>query len=359
MQLLYTSRAGATWDISDLVESADWVGDYRQAARSMSVTLATNARVVTPRGVLDGIENGEMLRMMDGQSELFRGYFFSVDRDVRGDVRTYTAYDGIMHLNRSSLSQNFVGLTARRVTQQICGMFGIPLGDMPPDGGINVSFACIQKTAYAGIMGAWTKVAKTSGAKYLLRIDDGKLRVVQMGAQTSVHVLSPDVNLVDGDVKVSIENAVTRAMIVSDKGEVLDAAEDKEAIKKYGLLQAVEQSAGKNKARKSARSMLKKEETEIKLQRVLGGQDAFSLIAGNAAVVEDPGTGLYGKYYILEDAHHFEAGQHDVSLTLSLEAVMSEEELTEVKEAKKSGKPTTNTPTGDPFAGFAEYGRQK
>lgn len=348
MRLVYTSRSGASWDISQLVTSIAWSGDHQQAARKIDLSLTwSDSEPSYPRTLVGGIDNGERLTLFgeDG-SELFGGYIFSVSKVAGIGERKYTAYDGLIYLLKSSISQNFSGTTAHGVTRQVCAELGIPVASLPSDGGVSLSFAHIAKPAYEAIMGAWTHVSKATGKKYMPFMAADGLGMAIIGDAVAQRTLKPSTDMMGAEITSSIEDAVTRVRIVDEKGITLASTDDPQNIRNYGVLQAsVNQEEGLD-ASTQAKDLLVGADNQISLPDVLGGMDAYDLITGNTVFVQEPQTGLCGKFHIINDAHTFSDGQHHVSLGLSYEAIMDEVEVELIKakaKKKKDDKPPANS----------------
>lgn len=359
MRLVYVTRSGTAWDITEVFQSVAWSGDYQQAARKVELTLAwSDTDPDFPREVIGGIDNGEMLFLYsDAGDELFQGYVFSVSKALGSTTRTFTAYDGLIYLVKSSIAANFQKTTAQGVTRQVAAELGVPVGTMADDAGVATNFAHIGKPAYEAIMGAWTQVKKASGKFYMPVMHGGKLNVIAMGETVADRTLSPSADLVAGEVTSAIDEAVTKALVVDKNGKVLASAEDAETRKLYGLLQSAEAKDDKNDAATQAKEKLKGPDQQISLSDIIGGQDALDLVTGNAVLVEEPSTGLHGKFFIINDTHTFADGQHKVALGLDFKGMMDEVEVELVKAAKKKKGPGGNTkPATDPWSKWADYG---
>ena len=354
MRLVYVSRSGSAWDITEVMGSVVWSGDYQQAARKLELSLLwSDTDPDFPREVISGIDNGEMLFLYDDDGkELFQGYLFSLSKTLGSTERSFTAYDGLIYLLKSSIAQNFQNTTAQGVTRQVAAELGIPLGTMADDAGMALSFAHIAKPAYEAIMGAWTHVKKASGKMYLPVMNEGKLGVVAMGETVADRILTPSTDLVAGEVTSSIEDAITKVLVVDKKGKTLATAEDVQNRKLYGLLQAAVQKESGLEADAQAKDKLKGADEQISLSDIIGGPDALDLITGNAVLVEELSTGLFGKFHIINDAHTFSDGLHKVALGLSFEGMMDEVEVELIKAKKKKKDP----PPDNPWASWEKYG---
>ncbi len=358
MRLTYISHSGASWDITEILVSVVWSGDYKQAARKAEITLLWNdTDPAFPRDVIGNIDNGEMLILYaDDGTELFRGYIFSLGKTLGSTQRKYTAYDGLIYLTKSSIAQNFQKTTAQGVTRQVAAELGIPVDALPDDAGVSLTFAHIAKPAYEAIMGAWTHVKKASGKLYLPVMKAGKLGIVVMGDTVADRILTSSTDLVAGEVTSSIEDAITHVLVVDKKGKTLALAEDEDTRRLYGLMQAAVQKESGLSADAQAKDLLKGSDDQISLSEIIGGPDALDLVTGNAVLVEEPSTGLHGKFQIINDSHTFSDGRHTVSLGLSFEGMMDEVEVKLIKARKKKKAPPP--PPSQPWASWERYGEE-
>ncbi len=339
MRLTYISHSGAAWDITEVLQSVVWSGDYQQAARKAEVTLLWNETdPAFPREIIGNIDNGEMLILYDDNgAELIRGYVFSLRKALNSTERSYTAYDGLIYLLKSSVAHNFQNTTAQGITRQVAAELNIPVDALPDDLGVSLSFAHIAKPAYEAVMGAWTHVKKASGMRYLPVMKAGKLGIAVIGDIVAGRILTPSTDLVAGEVTSSIDGAVTRVLVVDNKGKALAAVENTQMRMLYGIMQTTVQKESGLSADAQARDLLKGSDDQISLSEIIGGPDALDLVTGNAVLVEDPTTGLHGKFQIINDSHTFSDGLHKVSLGLSFEGMMDEVEVELVKAKKKKG----------------------
>lgn len=365
MQIVYTKRNGESWDISALVDTAAWSGDYKQAARTLRVTLAFRQGTDYPQALIEGMDNGEVLRLIDGGEALFSGYIFVITGKLGETSRELMAYDGAVYLTKSAVSHNFIGASAQTITRTVATGLGVQVGHMPSDGGLAISFTHIGGTAYAAIIGAWTKVSKVSGAKYFLRMDGWQLTVRWMGDKVAAFLIDPSLNLVSGEASRSIEEAVTRAIVNNAEGAILGVAANDTNVTNYGVLQAVEANEEGVDPQGQAQGMLKDEDNQITLPDIIGGPGSNDLVTGHAVGVRVAGLGLTGRFFIINDEHTWQGGVHKVSLGLSYDALMDEEELQDLQDAQEAAatgaatsRPGTAPADGNPWATAEEIGKR-
>lgn len=326
MKLLHITRGGTSTDITDLAVRFVWSGDASEVARKLEVSLVYSAHDrFLPKVFID---LGEMLMLMDEQGkELWRGYVFTKNRTLSGTEISYTAYDGLIYLKKSNISKNFKQITAEAIAKLVCAEFQYPVGKLAATN-VKQSFVHVGKTAYEAIMAAYTAASHRTGKTYMPRMREGKLEVIEKGATVAKRILTSATDLVEANFDETIDNMVNKVVIVGDKGEPVGKAEHQGWREKYGLLQQV-YSIEKNKdAKQAANAMLHGVDPTASVQ-LIGGPDAYDLIAGNAVRIEEEVTGLTGLFYIDNDTHTFENGQHTVSLNLNYRNTMDEFEAQE------------------------------
>lgn len=313
-------------DISELVESITWSGDYQQAARRLEVSLVSSPTDYYLPKV--DVKLGNMLKLLtDEGKELFRGYVFYRERSTVG-IKV-TAYDGLVYLTKSKATYNFKKMTAEAITKKVAGDFGIPVGNLISTG-IVQSFIADSQRIYDIIMQAYTGASKQNGKKYMPIMREGKLNVLEKGKVVVKYVLSSDSNIQDATYSESIENMINRVKIYDENKKLVGTVENAEWIKLYGVLQDVYVKEKDKDAKTVAKSMLKGMERSASLMGVLGNTDC---ITGCAVMVKEPYTGLNGLFYIDNDTHTWRDGQYTMALGLNFQNVMDVKEIQEVKQS--------------------------
>lgn len=303
-------------DLSELVEKATWSGDTKQVARKATFSLAHSA--TDPYIPKVTIKEGDFITLEEDGKPLFGGPVFDIDVTASGTVRSYTAIDLMFFINKSDISRVFDD-TPEAITAAICSELEVPFGGAAATG-LKVYLPCLGKKAYAAIMMAYTAASRLNGKKYIPMIRElNKLTVIERGTDSGV-VLSGDYNLVDASYKASLQNMVTRVLVTDKTGNVLSRVDGET---KFGIVQQKYQVEDDVDPSTAARTLLKAVEqsgsiTAISDVRALSG---FSL------TIQEPVTGLYGRFYIESDTHTFFNGQETMALTLAFENMMDEMEI--------------------------------
>lgn len=307
-------------DLSEIVEKITWSGDTKQVARKVTFSVVTKA--TDPYIPKVTINEGDLITLVDGGTTLFGGPVFDIDVTATGAVKTYTAIDMMFFVNKSDICRVFDD-TPEAITAAICTELEIPFGGAAATG-LKVYMPCLGKKAYAAIMMAYTAASRQNGKKYIPMIRDlNKLTVIERGTDSGV-VLSGDYNLTDASYKSSLQNMVTRVLVTDKNGNVLNKVDGET---RFGIVQQKYQVEDGVDRMSAARSLLKAVEQSGSVTAV----SDVRAISGYALAVQEPVTGLYGRFYIESDTHTFANGQEEMKLTLAFENMMDEMEIEKPK----------------------------
>ena len=325
MFTLLVNSPSESKNISEIVTSVTWSGDYKQVARKLEFAIATSPTDrFLPRPTI-GLGNMVKFFTADG-IERFRGYVFFKEKSSSGTEMEITAYDGGIYLLKSKMTYNFKRLFPAQITQKVCAEVGIPVGNLANPGDY-VSFIADNQTLYDIIMQAYTHSAKLDGSKYMPVMSDGKLDVIRKGTVVAKYALSPNVEpeatlLSDATYSESLEDAVTRVKIYDDQHNQVGVVENADWVCSFGVLQETYTKEKGKDPQAVAKNMLRGTERTAAVE----GLGNIECVAGRAVLVRDAYTGLDGLFYIDADKHTWEAGQHMMQLELNFQNMMDEKE---------------------------------
>jgi len=303
-------------DITQIVTSIRWSGDYKQAARVLEFGVVVHPHDPYLPKVTIGM--GDMVYLFDdANNELFQGYVFFKEKSINNNEMTVTAYDGLIYLLKSKGTYNFKNMTPQAITQKICSDFGIPVGILASGSPLNRIFDA--ETIYNIIMTAYTIESKKSGRFFMPRMENGRLNIIEKGKTVATYQLDGETSIINSTYSESMENSINRVKIYDENnnyvGEVmLDGIP--------GVLQDIYKAEKGLNPIIAAKSMLKGFERTAEIE-ALGNVDC---ITGNAVKIKEPYTGLVGLFYIDNDEHTFNNGQHMMRLGLSFQNIMDEQE---------------------------------
>lgn len=334
MKLLHQKKDGIQSVLTPLVQKMTWSGDYQEAARRLELDLTVSpSDYFLPETI---VSLADMLLLYDDHdNELFRGYVFKKSKSLSGSAVTLSAYDGMIYLIKSELSKVFKNVTAEQVAKTVCLELEVPAGEMAATG-IPQSFTHLSKTGYEAIMTAYTTASKQNDKLYMPRMDSGRLSVVEKGSTVARRVVLSAVHVTESTYGEDMESMVNTVVITDEKGNRFGKISNPDWAAAYGLLQKVYQKEQNKDPVTMAKALLQDINREASME-LLGGPDAYDLIAGNAVQVREAYTGLTGLFYIDSDTHTFENGQHTISLDLNFKNVMDEQEAEQTDEPGSSG----------------------
>ena len=303
-------------DITQLITNTNWSGDYKQAARTLDFSVAVHPHDYYLPTVT--ILMGDMVKLLDDDDEeLFQGYVFFKEKSISSNEMTITAYDGLIYMLKSKGTYNFKNITPGAITRRLCSEFGIPVGNIIEGSPISRIFN--RESIYNIIMTAYTLESKKTGKLYMPKMEDGKLNIIEKGRTIIKYVLDGKTSITDSTYSESIENSINRVKIYDEEGENLGEVSLSGVP---GVLQDVYTKEEGINPNTGARTILKGMERTAKIE-ALGN---FNCITGNAVRIKEPYTGLTGLFYIDTDRHEFREGQHIMTLGLSFQNMMDEQE---------------------------------
>ena len=307
MKYLLVNENGQT-NISQVVTKAAWSGSISEAARKLELSIVSSPTDIYLPKI--NIQCGNMLKMLDDSGvELFQGYIFSREKSLNDSDLSVVAFDGLVYLLKSKGSYNIKKMTAEAFTQKVCGELGIAIGSLAKTG-IAQNHIFDGATIYEAIVEMYSNASKQNGKKYKLVMNQDKLSVIDVGSTIATTTLK---YLSDAKHSESIENMINRVKVYNDKQKYIKTVENKDNIKKYGILQDIfVQEQGK-----TAESALKEIEQTSSIEDI----GDTTCITGNAVKVNEPYTNITGLFWVSSDNHTFEDGQHKMSLELSYKQI--------------------------------------
>jgi hypothetical protein len=190
---------------------------------------------------------------------------------------------------------------------------------------------CLGKKAYEAIMAAYTAASRRNGNKYIPLMQRDRLQVIVKGTYCGV-VLDGGYNLTEASYKSSMQQVVNRVVITNKDGKTVNTLQDAASRRKYGTVQRVYKQQDDVDNAAEARALLKGLERSGSVT-ALGDVRAVS---GYSVAVQEPVSGLYGKFYVESDTHTWEAGKYTMQLTLAYDNLMDEHEIDKVEDKDKS-----------------------
>jgi hypothetical protein len=312
--LIHVRKDGDAFNITPLAESIRWGGEIRQAARKLEVNLAFGRDHYLPR---QNIEIGSLLILKNGNKEIIRGVIFEAAKDSDGGY-SIKAYDQLIYLLKNNGTYLFRNMRADEIIRKLCADFGIPAGTIPNTKEKLEKLLLRDMNIYDMCLIALTETTKRNGRKFFMRMQEGKLHVVEKGAQPLQWAIREGSNLISASYSENINETRNRVVIVGDKDQVLAKVEDRNLINQFGLLQELrrEDNIKTGEAQIIAKNLLK-ELAKMSREASITCLGIDEVVVGTAIQVEEGLTGLKGTFYVDSDDHSLENGQHMMTLKLN------------------------------------------
>ena len=304
-------------DITQLVKNVTWSGSYQQACRKLEFSLLASPYDKSIPTVK--IECGYMVRLLEEDNELFRGYIQSRNLSYSGNSVEYMALDGGTYVHRNELVYNFKNQTAESIASKVCSDLGISIGSLASTG-ISMDKKFFGVSGYDIIMTAYTYASTKTNKKYMCTMDKGQLNVIEKGEITLELNFENGSNILDSNFSEDISNMVNKVKVYNGDEQEVKIISNSNDMKSYGTFTKIlKLEDGKN-----ADAEAKKELKSIERKASITGFGDSSCKSGYGVKVKDAYTNLVGLFYIDEDVHTWEDGIYKVDLTLAFENMMHE-----------------------------------
>ena len=340
LEVITTTKA--RYDITEVLSSITWSGDYKQSARKLEFSIITSSLDKNIPSV--DIQSGSTVIFYEKGVELFRGMVFS--RSVEKNTISFLAYDDGIRLLKIKGYYNFKNKSVTSICNQICSDYSIPKGTFP-EVSTKITKIFINVSLYDIIMSCYTEAAKSNGKKYMCVFDKGKVSVVEKGINKLNITFEEMNNLIDTSYSESIENMVNKVVVVDDSGNKKAHYYKQSQIDLYGLFQEVIQEAEGKDNKTEAESKYK----DIERTCSLSGYGNTSCKVGYQVTVKDSNTKMLGLFYIDTDKHTWENGNYKIDLSLNFQNMMHEveagkEESENTSTSKSSGSSSNSSSSG-------------
>ena len=304
-------------DITQLVKSVTWSGSYQQACRKLEFSLLASPYDKSIPTVK--IECGYMVRLLEEDNELFRGYIQSRNLSYSGNSVEYMALDGGTYVHRNELVYNFKNQTAESIASKVCSDLGISIGSLASTG-ISMDKKFFGVSGYDIIMTAYTYASTKTNKKYMCTMNKGQLNVIEKGEITLELSFENGSNILDSNFSEDISNMVNKVKVYNGDEQEVKIISNSNDIKNYGTFTKIL----KLEDGKDVDAEAKKELKSIERKASITGFGDTSCKSGYGVKVKDAYTNLVGLFYIDEDVHTWEDGIYKVDLTLAFENMMHE-----------------------------------
>jgi len=289
--------------ILTVLEGLNWQGAKDMCCRTLDFSFLYNPLVkdipkykAKVNDKVEWIENGKTL---------FLGYIETLPYNTDDDTVSVTCQDLLARVMRSKYIGRMRG-TLNQLANNICGSFGIK-------NGINVDNSHVHNIVSTGDLTYYdilNTALKTMFDRFTLYMDGDTLRLAE---HDIVDTFEIGKNIRSSSFSQSMSDMVTRVLIIDNDGHLLNAVENTEDLKKYGLFQEV---YNYNKECKNnlaeARKLLKGVTNEGKI--VVNNNN--NCISGRFIKVKEPVNSFEGVFEIQSDNHTINNGDKYMELEI-------------------------------------------
>ncbi|WP_292108099.1 hypothetical protein [Megasphaera sp.] len=310
-------------DLSAYVISYTWSGDVEQAGRKLEFDIAYTTKDKDWTNAILELGNEVRFSYTDEVTQetypVFQGRIFSRSRDSESYTMRFVAFDNIIYLAKSRITRKYANVTVADAIRQTIHDFSIEAGTMP-DLSVVCSFIADDISATDAIKQALSYQSAQDGKGYHIYMTDGKLNVVCTNDQVVENFfISDEINLTGASVSESIEDMVSKVIVVDSTGQTKGEMPNNTDIQKFGIIQAVCKADPKQDDASQARAMLKTVAHDMAVH-ALGH---IQCIAGFSVDIQE--EQLKGRFFIKSDSHRMEGNKHTMDLNLVFNKLLNEQ----------------------------------
>lgn len=320
-------------DVTQLAASISTSGSEKECARTLTVDIVQSP--TDPNIPTIAVSEG-MAVYFDGDGQSFTGVVLGISKSTASNSITVTAKDLGIYVKRNKVVFKVKNMTAEAAAAALCAAHGITAGSMAATGYefsryyLNVALADAILTGYA-------LAAAVNGKAYMLRMDGAALSVIEKGA-TIADVISAGSNLIEASYSENADSVVNQVEIYDQKGNLKQTVTGDISTGSIGVMKEIiiEQSS-REESIAAANALMK--DNAVKRSGTVKNIGSPACVSGNAVLIYESFTGLYGKFFISSDTHTWKNGVYTNKLTIAWEATMDAKAAGE--ELKKSSGPSS------------------
>jgi hypothetical protein len=302
-------------NISNLVGGLSWASNVDSLGMELNFSAASTDAQGLPKQT---VSIGDIVVLKGKKGEIMQGIV--LDEQIKGrSPRAYIAFDYGFYLNKNEVIIQFNKIPAGEAIKKLLSQFNVKCS--VPKIATKISKIYKGEVVSDIIKDILDQVEKETGVKYRMEMRGSELHIVKgsdliISAKFNMEAI---INPSRSRSAVDMKNVI---LVVSDDEKVtkvLAKAEDAKNKKKFGVMQKVhtvdkkDVAQAKNIANKMLKELNKIVETgEIEL---IGNDEAR---AGRILVINEPVTGLVGRYFIKTVNHTSNKGIHMMKLSLEV-----------------------------------------
>lgn len=271
-------------------DSITWEGAKDTVTRTLSFSFLYNPQVEDmPR---HQCKVNDKVEWVEDNKTLFLGFVVETSYSTDGDSMSVSCQDNASRLARSKFLGRMRG-TLNQLANNICGSFGIK-------NGINVDNTHKHNIVSDGDL-TYYEVLKTACdamfERYTLYMDGDTLKLAE---HNSVAEFKIGQNIRSSSFRQSIDDMVTKVLVVDNDGNLLNSVENKENLQTFGLFQEI---YNYNKDCKDNLAEAKKLLKGVENEATIVVNNNNDCISGRFIKVIEPVNGFEGVFEIQTDSH--------------------------------------------------------
>lgn len=308
-------------DITGMVSKVDWSGEGLEVARKCDITYA-NAPYDPNVKDLPAPKAGDYITVTDDGTELFYGRVTGAEKSSSYGTITANCVEDSQLLCNCKVKYSFTNKTAEEITALILADYEFSAGELASTG-INIkSFVADKISIYDAIMNAYKEAAKQTHESYLVRMQGRALNVEISGTRMATNKISEATNITESSYTEKVDSLVNKVIIYDKEGNRIGEVSDSSSMDKYGTYQEIYvQTDNDTDTQQAAKDMMKEPEQSLNITAI----GDITATSGAGITLSDSATGQFGLYWIKNDKHTFENGQHTMTLELSFKKLTNED----------------------------------
>lgn len=304
---------GSELDITELVKSIKWSGDYKSCSRKLEFSIISASNDVNIPNI--DIPLSSLIVFLENDKELFRGFIYERSKSSSGNTTDFICFDYCEKLNKIKVCYSIKNKTAQDVLKMALKDYGFKISKDIAGDNTKTTEVFMNVSLYEMIMTCYKNQSKKNGKPYMLFANKDEIGSKVKGAYAMDMCFEEGYNIISTSFHESINNMVNQVVVVDEKGNKKSSVKDEGLLKIHGLFQEIYQIEKDKDATAEAKAMLKGVEQSCTLE----GFGDTSCIVGYNVKVKDTATGLVGSFYINSDVHTWVGNKHTISLNLSFD----------------------------------------
>lgn len=312
-ELIIDKKDGTLWTLECM--DVQWATVMKGKPATLKFQVFNDEKVM--------VENGDIVRLIRDDLDLFYGYVFAVDRS-KEDVLSITAYDQIRYLlfNDTYASEY---KKASEIIQDIGNKYSLKVGHVEDTGEPIMNFFQEDKKVLDMIYKALDDTLVITGDTYVFWDDFGSLELRHIKELRENLVLGDDSLMTDFNHKLDIDketyNVIKFSKTSPESGNTATIAEvDFDSVGKWGLLQYYKKmDDDANYAQISERAkmllQLKNRPQESLSVDAIGN---FRIRAGKSVIIRIDALGIDQHFLVEEAKHKLSNNGHTMNLKLKV-----------------------------------------